>query len=309
MVAYRWQLTEKLISPQAPLPLRQLLHEQWRLPNRLIHFLRVRQQVLVNGKYRAMNEIVHAGDVICLEFSGDEFRTPTANDYVPTAHPELAILYENRDLLVVNKPRGQKTHPNYHGETGTLMNDVAGYLATSCDNAYMVHRIDLQTSGAVIVAKNPVVVPILNRWISEGKIHRQYLAVVEGRLTGSGVMDWPIGTDPNNWHLHQVNGVAPQPALTYYHVLAANDNYSLVRLQLATGRTHQLRVHLAHSGHPIVGDPLYNAQPADVGMLLHGERQRLVLPFVRKSLNIIAPIPSYFQKFLVEYSLNLESKL
>lgn len=308
MGEYRWQITEQLSQVQRPCPLRTLLHQQWLLPNRLIHYLRVRKHVLVNGKYYSMNEPVKAGDEVTLFFSGDEVRTPDANDYVPTLDPQLDILYENRDLLVVNKPRGQKTHPNYHGETGTLMNDVAGYLAASNDGAYMVHRIDLQTSGAVIVAKNPIVVPILNRLISEGLIHRQYIAVVEGNLIGNGEWDWPIGKDPANPHLHKVAGSNAQPALTYYQSLVANEKCSLVKLQLATGRTHQLRVHLAHSGHPIVGDPLYNPGSTE-GMLLHGQAQQLVLPFTMKTLKIKAPLPPYFRNYLVKYNLDLDANM
>lgn len=302
MKEYRWHITEQLPLNQQERSLRTVLHHQWLLPNRLIHYLRIRRQVEVNGQYRSMNEVVRPLDRLDLYFQGDEVRTPTANDYVPTSNPTLAVLFENRDVLVVNKPRGKKTHPNYHGETGTLMNDVAGYLAGTGDGAYMVHRIDLQTSGAVIVAKNPIVVPILNRLISSGQIHRQYLAVVEGCLTGNGRWTWPIGKDPANLKLHCVNGVNAQPASTYYQSLATSGERSLVSLRLATGRTHQLRVHLAHSGHPIVGDPLYNPSSSE-GMLLHGQAQRLVLPFTMKTFDIQAPLPTYFQNYLVKYKL------
>jgi 23S rRNA pseudouridine1911/1915/1917 synthase len=299
----RWHLTENLPADQAPRPLRELLHQQWLLPDRLIHYLRRRQHVLVNGEYQPVNEPVHAGDRVDLLFSGDEVRTPAANDYRPTPDPRLAVLFESRDLLVVNKPRGQKSHPNQAGETGTVMNDVAGYLVGSADGAYMVHRLDLQTSGALIVAKNPIVVPVLNRLIADGQIHREYLAVVEGRLTGSGEWNWPIGRDPQDPRWRAVNGRHAQPARTYYQSLAANDQRSLVRLRLATGRTHQLRVHLAHSGHPIVGDPIYNRDSPEQ-MLLHGARQQLVIPFSFQKREIVAPLPTYFQKYLVKYKLS-----
>lgn len=301
--AVRWYLTEVLSLDQPSRPLRELLHQQWLLPDRLIHYLRRRQHVLVNGRYQPVNKLVHAGDRIDLLFNGDEVRTPAANDYQPTVNPQLTILFENRDLLVVNKPRGQKSHPNVAGETGTVMNDVAGYLAGSNDGAYMVHRLDLQTSGALIVAKNPIAVPILNRLIAAGQIHREYLAIVEGRLTGSGSWDWPIGRDPVDPRWRAVNGLCAQPTLTYYQSLAATSQRSLVRLRLATGRTHQLRVHLAHSGHPIVGDPIYNRNSPEQ-MLLHGDRQRLVIPFTMQKREIVAPLPTYFQKYLVKYKLS-----
>ena len=300
--AIRWHLTEILAPDQESCSLRDLLHRQWLLPDRLIHYLRRRQHVLVNGHYQTVNELVHAGDQVELLFNGDEIRTPTANHYRPTADPHLEVLFENRDLLVINKPRGQKSHPNIEGETGTVMNDVAGYLAGSNDGAYMVHRLDLHTSGAMIVAKNPIVVPVLNRLIADGQIHREYVAVVEGHLEGAGCWGWPIGRNPADPRWRAVNGLHAQPARTFYHSLAAGDQRSLVHLRLATGRTHQLRVHLAHSGHPIVGDPIYN-RDSDEQMLLHGTCQQLVLPFTFQKRKIVAPLPTYFKEYLLKYKL------
>lgn len=299
MAKVQWQIHERLAADQSLISLRELLQRQWLLPRRFVHYLRTRRQVLLNGKYHSVNTMVHPGDQVTLQFYGDEFRHPGNNQYLPTRNPQLKILYENRDLLVVNKPRGQKSHPNVHGETGTLMNDVAGYLH---HQAYMVHRIDLQTSGAVIVAKNPVVVPILDRLISRGKIHREYLALVEGQLEGRGEWDWPIGNDLSDVRKRKVNGDHPQRAQTFYQTIRNNSEYSLVGLSLGTGRTHQLRVHLAYSGHPIVGDPIYNpSSPAE--MLLHGYRQRLVVPFSNQKMTITAPLPHYFSQDLVKYHL------
>lgn len=247
-----------------------------------------------------MNQYVHPGNQVDLHFIGDEFRTSQSH-YRPSARSHLRILYENRDLVVVNKPAGQKTHPNQPLETGTLMNDVAGYLAGTSNAAYMVHRIDQATSGALIVAKNPVVVPILDRLIADGRIHRQYLAVVEGTLTSlTGQFTWPIGRDPMDRRKRLVNGVNAKPAVTNYRVLATANHQSLVRLDLQTGRTHQIRVHLAYSGHPIVGDPLYNQHSAPY-LLLHGVRQQLVLPFSGNLKQIYAPLPNYFPAALVKY--------
>ncbi|WP_295731335.1 RluA family pseudouridine synthase [uncultured Limosilactobacillus sp.] len=300
MAKPRWIINEQLSQNQKRLTVRQLLQQQWYLPSRFIHYLRVRKQVLVNGSYRNMNELVTPGDQVTLNFYGNEFRTPSSN-YLPTAQAHLAILFENRDLLVVNKPAGQKTHPNQPFETGTLMNDVAGYLKDGPNAAYMVHRIDQATSGAVIVAKNPVVVPILDRYIAEGRIHRRYLAVVTGNFAQSmGQFTWPIGFDSRDRRKRQVDGVAAKPAITNYQVLRTVGNLSLVRLQLQTGRTHQIRVHLAYSGHPIVGDPLYGGQ-TNSRMLLHGANQQLVMPFKGTLKEISAPVPNYFPDALVKY--------
>lgn len=298
-----WEIHNQLATDQEEIPLRELLSQQWLLPRRFIHFLRVRQNVLVNGHYQPVNTVVHPGDEVVLRFVGDEFRTADSS-YVPTEHPHLQVLFENRDLLVVNKPAGQKCHPNYRGETGTTMNEAAGYLATSGDQAYMVHRIDQQTSGALIIAKSPVVVPILDRLISGGYIHRTYLAIASGHLAPStGSWHWPIGRDPRDKRKRQVDGDHAQSAWTDYRVLSANDGASLVKLSLHTGRTHQLRVHLAHAGHPIIGDPLYNGQLGQPPLLLHGAWLRLVLPFTGERKIIEAPMANYFRQNLLKYNL------
>lgn len=297
----RWVITQTLAADQPPITIRDLLQQQWLIPKRIIHYLRVRDNVLVNGHYHPFNTFVKPNDRVELRFIGDEFRTGRSN-YRPTAHPRLDILYEDSNLLVVNKPAGQKMHPNEAGETGTVMNDVAGYLAGSPSAAYMVHRLDKETSGAVIVAKNPVVVPILDKRIAAGQVHRQYLAVVEGQLTGSGHYDAPIGDDPTDPWRRKVNGPGAQPAVTDYRSLAANAQASLVALTLQTGRTHQLRVHLSQAGHPIIGDPIYNPQPA-ARMLLHGYQQTVILPFSNRQVEIKGPTPPYFNQTLIEYGL------
>lgn len=305
MMEARWVIKERLFLQQPQVSLRDLLQHQWLLPRRFVHCLRVGRRVLLNGRYQPMNTSVQPGDEIQLYFLGNEFRTATSS-YLPSADPHLDVLYENRDLLVVNKAAGQKSHPNYGGEPGTLMNDVAGYLKQTSPTsaAYMVHRLDQQTSGAMIVAKNPVVVPILDRLISNGQIHRYYLAAVEGHVQPSeGSFSWPIGRDPNDKRKRLVNGTNAQPALTYYQVVSANQRASLVKLRLVTGRTHQIRVHLAHAGHPLIGDPLYNPSSSVSRLMLHGYALRLVLPFKMTTMTIHAPIPRFFQQKLIDFDL------
>lgn len=195
MMEKNWKIIETLSKDQPSQTLRDLLQKQWLLPRRFVYYLRTRHNVLVNGQYYPVNHQVQPADIIELNFNGDEFRTPQTH-YQPTPHPRLNVLFENRDVLVVNKPAGQKMHPNQPLETGTLLNDAAGYLKTSSADAFMVHRLDQATSGAVAIAKNPIVVPILDRRISQGQMHRQYLALVAGTITSdAGKFDWPIGRD------------------------------------------------------------------------------------------------------------------
>lgn len=295
----KWQITEKLAEDQVTMSLRDLLAKQWLLPSRFIHFLRVKHHVLVNGHYQYMNQMVNTGDKIDLQFTGEEFRTANSH-YLASPNAHLRVLFENRDLLVADKPAGQKSHPNQPLENNTLMNDAQAYLQRQGTNAYMVHRIDQATSGAVIVAKNPIVVPVLDRLISMGQIHRRYLAVVHGQLAKQkGHFDWEIGKDPNDRRKRKVDGVQAQFASTKYEQLASDGQFTLVKLKLLTGRTHQIRVHLAHSGHPIVGDPLYSTDPHGP-MLLHGYRQNLVLPFKMTAYQVSDPLPPYFPESLLK---------
>lgn len=289
----KWVIKQTLAADQDPVSVRELLQKQWLLPKKFVHYLRIRQNVSFNGRYRNMNEPVKPGDQVQLLFEGDEFRT--IQDYRPDPAAKLDVIYEDDNLLVINKPAGQKSHPNEAGESGTAMNAAAAYLG---GQAFMVHRLDQQTSGAMMIAKNPVVVPIMDRLISQGQIHRSYLALVQGSLQPQqGTWSWPIGFDPYDKRKRLVNGLTSQPAVTYYQVQAESPRYSLVKLTLETGRTHQLRVHLKHDWHPIVGDPLYNPhfRPGQQ-MLLHGAWLNLILPFSGEKMEVKAPLPSYFRQ-------------
>ncbi|KRM12992.1 RluA family pseudouridine synthase [Paucilactobacillus suebicus] len=299
---YRWIIKQTVSLLNQPISLRNLLEGNWLLPRRIVHYLRIRKNVLVNGSYRTMNLPVNNGDKIEMRFVGDEFRTNESR-YLIDNHQSVQVLFENRDLMVVNKPAGIKTHPNWQGETGTLMNFAAAYLSQSNQVPYMVHRIDQQTSGAVIIAKNPVVVPILDRLISSKQIKRQYLAITDGTLPQiAGVISAPIGRDPDDKRKRKVNGDTPQQALTEYKVISQSRQHALVRLNLQTGRTHQIRVHLKSLGAPIVGDPLYNDISAE-HMLLHGATLHLVIPFESESKIINVKNPTYFNQNIVKWHL------
>nr|WP_041095465.1 RluA family pseudouridine synthase [Paucilactobacillus hokkaidonensis] len=288
-----WQFTYELPANFQACNLRSLLEQTWLLPHRIVHYLRIRQDVLVNQQYYPMNYTVKAADKITMNFLASDFRTGQSN-YLKDSSVPIEVLFENEHLLVVNKPAGIKTHPNQPLEMGTLMNFVAGYLAKKQLAPYMVHRIDQQTSGAIIIAKNPVVVPILDRLISTKQIARNYLAWVSGEFEQQdGKIELPIGRDPEDKRKRIIAGLNAQSALTTYQVVDQKAGNSLVKLELATGRTHQLRVHLAGIGHPIIGDPLYSSVQNDK-MLLHAAELQLILPFEQTKLKINAPIPTYF---------------
>ena len=298
----RWEITREVGPTQGEQTLRELLQRTWLLPRRIVHYLRVNRAVTINGKYQAMNTGVEPGMPVHMVFNGEEFRTPESH-YVVNRTLLCPVLYENRDLMVVNKPRGLKSHPNWQTENQTMMNAAAGYLADQPEAApYMVHRLDQQTSGAMIIAKNPIVVPILDRNISLGRIKRRYVAVVQGQISQqSGTWTQPIGRDPQDRRKRMVDGKAAQPAVTHYRVLRQTLTATLLALTLETGRTHQLRVHCAANGHPIIGDPLYfPGNTSQRRLMLHGIQQRIVVPFTNERRVITAPYPEEWPRELRE---------
>lgn len=275
----------------------------WYIPRRLRGSLRMRKAIRLNGINQPVSTILQPNDQLELLFIESDFKVPISN-YVIDNAVKVDVLYENNDLLVINKPAGYKTHPNFTGETGTVMNFVAAYLAHKQQVPYMVHRLDLATSGALIVAKNPIVVPILNQMIAAKIIERTYLAWVNGVVrASSGVLSQPIGHDPADQRKRKVNGVDAQPAITYWYQVQQTYQKTLLRLQLATGRTHQLRVHLQNWGHSIIGDPLYETTLSYQRMLLHSVTVKLYIPFSNNLQFVSAPLP---HDFPINISVKLE---
>lgn len=294
MSTWSYSLTVKNLT--SPTTVRQYLSKHLWIPKHLIFALRKQQHVWVNEEYRPMSFPIKNGEKLQLTFVDHDFSLPVQN-LMADDSVKPTILYEDDDVLVVNKPRGYKTHPNQPGETNTLLNFCEAYLNQSNQHAYMIHRLDQHTSGAIIVGKNPAVVPILVRLIKEKVIHRTYLAWVKGKFTNpSGTIDKPIGYDDDDKRKRQINGRNAKPAVTDYEVIQTKGNYSLVKLVLHTGRTHQIRVHLASLVHPIVGDPLYNNDDNDE-MLLHSWQLKLIRPYYLNELTITSPLPKAMKKF------------
>lgn len=226
--------------------MRQLL-----IPRKWRHFLRIEQKILVNNKYLPLNFEVKSCDTVSLTLNHIE---STQQSYPPSGKLPK-IIYEDQNILVINKPAGQKTHPNLT-ETNTALNDAATYLTYS---PYIVHRLDMLTNGLLLIAKNPAVVPILNRQLTNKTLNREYYAWVDNRdlENKSGTITFPIGQDPLDQRKRIVSKTG-LPAITHYKVIQTSGNQSKLAIRLETGRTHQIRVHLASIGCPIIGDPLYN---------------------------------------------------
>ncbi|WP_203651456.1 RluA family pseudouridine synthase [Secundilactobacillus yichangensis] len=299
--ATEWQFAARLPRNFQPKSLRQLLMADWYLPKHLVFSLKRGKRVLVNGQYLPVNFDVHPGDQITLKFLATDFEHPYSN-VTPDSAATVSVLYEDANLLVVNKTQGSKTHPNQPGEVGTTLNHVAAYLASKDQQPYVINRLDQETSGALLIAKNPAVVPVLVRLVKEKLVQRTYLTCVHGQLNQpQGIIAMPIGRSLNDKRKRQLYGDQPQMAITHYKVMEHLPNATLVAVQLQTGRTHQIRVHFAGLGHPIVGDPLYASDPPQQRLLLHSWQLRLPLPFSFKHIMLTANLPETFHQFEQQY--------
>ncbi len=257
--------------------------------------------VTVNGKPCKKRDALKPGDRIVLN----------RPDPVPTeARPQeipLAIVYEDDDLLVVNKPKGMVVHPAPGNPDGTLVNALLAHCGDSLSGINgvirpgIVHRIDKDTSGLLIVAKNDHAHRLLAQQIKEHSFTREYEAVVYGTLKeDEGTVDAPIGRHPVKRKQMAIDGVAARPAVTHYRVLARYEGFTHVALRLETGRTHQIRVHMASLGHPVAGDPVYGPKKVITalhGQCLHARRIGFVHPDGR-FLSFDSERPAYFTDFL-----------
>jgi 23S rRNA pseudouridine1911/1915/1917 synthase len=262
-----------------PLPVSEVLRKLL-IPRKWRHYLRIEQNVTINGKYRYFNEKIFPGDQIDIKLD----QVDSTQQVYPASGKMPDVIYEDNNLLIINKKKGQKTHPNLN-ETDTALNDCATYLGTT---PYIVHRLDMLTGGLLLVAKNPAVVPILNRELTTKIFHRDYLAKViqADKLKEKSTIDFPIGKDPTDQRKRMARSDGLR-AVTHYELLKKYDNNTaLVKLTLETGRTHQIRVHLSAIGCPIVGDPLYNPDFAGENLALDAYEISLIKPFSFEKLQV-----------------------
>lgn len=259
--------------------------------------------VLVNQKSASKNTKLKIGDVI-------DVTIPDAVEYTVT--PEnipLDIVYEDEDLLVVNKPKNMVVHPAAGNYSGTLVNAILYHCGDSLSgiNGVMrpgiLHRIDKNTSGLLLVAKNDTAHLSLAEQIKEHSLTREYEAVVYGNLKNdNGTVDAPIARHPIK--RKQMAIVADgKNAVTHYTVLERFGEFTHVRLRLETGRTHQIRVHMASLGHPVAGDDVYGPKRVITklgGQCLHARKIGFIHPKTHNYMEFTSDLPDYFTKFLKE---------
>jgi len=241
--------------------------------------------ISVNSHTIPIHHIVYPGDVITVNWS----QTCTI---VPTKLP-LTICYEDDYMLIIDKPAGMLVHPTTSESLETMANAVIHYFRTKqlLYNFHPVHRLDRNTSGLVLIAKQPHIQHLLSRNDIK-QIKRQYLALTLGTIIpADGTIDAPIARHPDSIIQRMIHE-SGQHATTFYKVLKKLHNASLVELTLLTGRTHQIRVHLAHIGHPLLGDDLYGGSRELIGrQALHAARLTFTHPVSGKIIDVSSPLP------------------
>ncbi|MCF8010859.1 MAG: RluA family pseudouridine synthase [Clostridiales bacterium] len=258
-------------------------------------------KVSVNGKKARTSCKLNIGDKIILEEpQSDEFRLRAEN--IP-----LDIYYQDHSVIVINKPRGMVVHPAAGNWEGTLVNALLYHFHELYDfddnlRPGIVHRLDKDTSGLLVITKDEMAREHLVNQLKERKVVKKYLALVNGKLKNkSGIIDAPIGRHPVDRKKMAVVESNSKPAVTKYRVLDYNGDFSLVDLKLYTGRTHQIRVHMAYIKYPLAGDTFYGPRKPQIqldGQFLHAYRLGFIHPEEDRYLEFNAPLPSCMQNIL-----------
>lgn len=270
-------------------------------------------KVIKNGGVSLNDKVVSKGGLLLSENDTITFQKVEANyDYLAPKDIPLDIVYEDDDLLVINKQKGLVVHPATGHIDDTLVNALKHYLGNNLsrlsENEYrpgIVHRIDKDTTGLLIVAKNDATHNYLSELLKEHQIQREYYAIIHGIINENNInIDAPIGRDPKTRMKRAVGGLDMKEARTKAQVIyRIQDKYTFLKVQLETGRTHQIRVHFAYLKHPVIGDPVYgfkNDIYAPQGQFLHAYKLSFIHPKTKKLLVVETPIPEYFDQILKE---------
>ncbi len=260
-------------------------------------------KVLVNQTTQKASYPVHAEDLVCVTIP-DAVETAIEPEDIP-----LDILYEDDDVLVVNKPKGMVVHPSAGHYSGTLVNAVMYHCKDSLSGINgqvrpgIVHRIDMDTTGSLIICKNDESHINIAEQIKEHSVNRIYVGIVCGNVKeDEGTIEGAIGRHPIERKKMAINEKNGKPAVTHYKVLERFGNYTYIQFKLETGRTHQIRVHMASIGHPLLGDSLYSSGRSPFkhlqGQTLHAQTIGFVHPRTGTYMEFSAPLPEYFVKLL-----------
>lgn len=260
--------------------------------------------ILVNGKLPAKSYILALGDCVSISIP------PPADSEVLPQDISLDIVFEDQWLLVVNKPKGMVVHPAAGNPDGTLVNALLHHCAGGLSGIGgeirpgIVHRIDKDTSGLLVVAKDDFTHQSLSEQFAQHSVQREYQAIVHGHFNqDSGIINAPIGRSNTDRKKMSTRATHAKKAVTHFHVLEEYPGYSYISLKLETGRTHQIRVHMAALGHPVAGDTVYGPNNQNThlqGQCLHAKTLGFIHPHTKQELCFNSELPDYFTSFLTK---------
>ena len=261
---------------------------------------------MIKDGFITVNKIVEKPSyLVCLD---DEIRIKDdfiKEDNIKPQEMDIDIVYEDDYLMVINKPSGVVVHPGAGNKSNTLVNGLKYYTNNLSDGEDetrpgIVHRIDKDTSGLLLIAKTNKCEELLSDMFKKHTINREYIALVHGVLENDKIkIDAPIGRDEKYRKQMTVTSKNSKEAITHLTVLKRYKKYTLVKLKLETGRTHQIRVHMKYINHPIYNDPVYsNDKASDFGQFLHSYSMSFIHPIKKEELTFKAELPTYFKEFI-----------
>ena len=281
----------------AGLRVEQFLRRKGYSLQNLAEIKRMPKSVIVNGIHYYMNQYLKPGDRLSIHICEDK-----CSEKIPPVQMPLDIIYEDEDIIVINKPAGMPIHPSMNNYTNSMANALAWYYQEQgkpfifrCCN-----RLDRDTSGLTVVAKHLVSGSIISTMVKERKFHREYLAIVRGHIDPPcGTIDAPLARKPGTIIERTVDWENGECAVTHYQFVKEANGHSLISLQLETGRTHQIRIHMKHLGYPLIGDYLYNPDMEYIHrQALHSHRIAFTHPITGKAMEFTAPLPKDMKRVL-----------
>lgn len=266
----------------------KFLREKAKISYRLLKSLKqIPKGIMLNGEHIRTVDIIHTGDVLSVDI-------PCPESEIEPVEMPLEILYEDSDLLIINKDPFIACHPTHNHQGDTLANAVAYYLKSKNKNSVFraVGRLDKGTSGIVICALNKHCAAMI-----PGNVEKEYLAIINGQPEKEGTINAPIYR-PDPMKTIRAVGEGGDYAVTHWNVIKQNEKMALAKINLETGRTHQIRVHMSKNGHPIVGDPVYGRKKEEFklkGQLLHAWKVGFIHPITGEYMEFEREVPEYFE--------------
>lgn len=287
----------RISASESGLRIEQYLRRRGYSYQNLTQLKKMPESILINGTWSYMRDALSEGDILTVHIREEE-----SSPHIPPVCLPLDIIYEDEDLLVVNKPAGMPTHPSLNNYRNSLANALMYYYEQQ-GKAFVfrcTNRLDRDTSGLTVIAKHLVSSSILSSMAARHEIRREYLAVVRGSVSpASGTICAPLTRSGTSLIERKVDFEHGEHAVTHYHVVKEANGHSLVSLTLETGRTHQIRVHMKHIGFPLVGDYLYNPDMEFISrQALHSYRLSFLHPITGKGMQFSAPLPDDMKNIL-----------